>query len=728
MNSGDPEKEAIARIEGLARGGKLAEAEVECREVLGRAPQDHRPWCLLGLVKLAAGQGAEAEAALVQATQLFPHDGRYWNALSLALRMQSRQEEAESAATNAVRLDDAGDHWSELGHCLFGQQKWEAAASAYEQAVARIEPDAAVWTNLGAALHSLGRLDRAEQSFVRALALAPDDPHAVLRYALLKIQRGEIKEGIEATKRVLQRLPDLAPAWLILGNAERLRDNLEESEAAYRRAVALTPRDHDARFNLALVLLQRLRLDESVQLITELIKEDPSDANSWVVLGGTLHAQARSEEAIDALRRAVELGPDPGSHSKLLMALPYSTTVTPEQVLAEHREWDERYARMLAPVENTAGQASSGTLSKSGATKLRLGFVGLDFSSGPTGFLGLRALEGLDKSQCEVVCYSDRAWKDEYTVRFAAVADEWRIVLGWTDEELAQQVRRDEIDVLVDLGGHVGRRLLAFARGPAALQVTWLGYVGTTGLAAMDGLIADRFHVREGEERWYSEAVLRMPHDYICYGPPPNAPDVGRLPALGSGRVTFGSFNNPAKYSPAILDAWGEILRRVPTANMYLKYGGLEQANIRRRLVGEFEKRGIASERLAMEGWSPNAENMARYNRVDLALDSQPYSGGLTTCEALWMGVPVVTCPGSCFASRHSTSHITNAGYGQFVAPDLARYVELAVEWAGRIDELAAMRVQMREQVAKSPLCDGEGFARAMLGMLREAWEKKVRS
>jgi protein O-GlcNAc transferase len=721
MSIDDANREAIGRIERLARGGMLAEAEAECREVLARAPQEYRAWCLLGLVKLAAGQGAEAEAALLQATQVFPHDGRYWNSLSLALRMQSRLVEAEAAAVRAVRLNDVGDHWSELGHCLFGQQKWEAAASAYEQAVARIEPDAAVWTNFGAALQSLGRLDRAEQAYVRALALAPEDPNASLRLALLKIQRGEIKQGVELTKGVLERMPDLAPAWLILGNAERLRDNLEESEAAYRRAVELTPKDHDARYNLALVLLQRLRLDEAGKWIEELIEENPGDADSWIVLGGTLHAQARIEEAIDALRRGVELLPNPGSHSKLLMALPYSMSMTSEKLLEEHRAWDERYARMLTPVQGTAGRASSGA-------KLRLGFVGLDFSSGPTGFLGLRAMEALDKSQCDVVCYSDRAWKDEYTMRFGAAADEWRVSQSWTDEELAQQVRRDDIDVLVDLGGHVGRRLLVFARRPAALQVTWLGYVGTTGLTEMDGLIADRFHVREGEERWYSEAVLRMPHDYICYGPPPDAPAIGRLPALGSRRVTFGSFNNPAKYSPAVVDSWGEILRRVPSANLYLKYGGLDQPNIRRRLVGEFEKRGIASERLAMEGWSTNVENMARYNRVDLALDSHPYSGGLTTCEALWMGVPVVTCPGSCFASRHSTSPMTNAGYGQFVAPDLSSYVELAVEWAGRLDELAAMRSQMREQVARSPLCDGEGFARAMLGMLREAWEKKVRS
>jgi predicted O-linked N-acetylglucosamine transferase (SPINDLY family) len=294
-----------------------------------------------------------------------------------------------------------------------------------------------------------------------------------------------------------------------------------------------------------------------------------------------------------------------------------------------------------------------------------------------------------------------------------------------SDAELAGLVRRDEIDVLVDMAGHVGRRLLAFARRPAALQVTWLGYTGTTGLDTMDGLIADRFHVRPGEESCYSETVLRMPHDYICYGAPPHAPAVDPLPALTNGRVTFGCFNNPAKYSPQTLDTWAAILRRVPGSTLLLKYGGLNQPDAQNCLRRAFEQRGVAAERIHFVGWSSNEDTLRHYGRIDLALDTWPYSGGLTTCEALWMGVPVICCPGRGFASRHSTSHMTNAGYGQFVAENLEAYVELAVQWAGRLNELAVLRAGMREQVAGSALCDGPGFARDFLALLTQAYANK---
>jgi predicted O-linked N-acetylglucosamine transferase (SPINDLY family) len=302
---------------------------------------------------------------------------------------------------------------------------------------------------------------------------------------------------------------------------------------------------------------------------------------------------------------------------------------------------------------------------------------------------------------------------------------EWRPVVGFSHEELAEQIRRDEVDILVDLIGHVGKRLMVFARRPAPLQVTWLGYVGTTGLTAMDFLLADRYHVPSGEEGNYVEQILRMPNGYACYGPPTEAPAVGPLPALAVGHVTLGCFNNPAKFSPSTLDVWAEILRGVPGSRLLLRYGGLDQPHLQARLRGQFAERGVMPERILLEGWSPHRELLNGYNRVDLALDTQPYSGGLTTCEALWMGVPVVTFPGETFAGRHSVSYLTNAGYPQFIATDAAEFVRLAVGWANRLDELASLRAEMRPRVSRSPLCDGPAFARDFLSVLSAAWKSR---
>jgi predicted O-linked N-acetylglucosamine transferase (SPINDLY family) len=305
------------------------------------------------------------------------------------------------------------------------------------------------------------------------------------------------------------------------------------------------------------------------------------------------------------------------------------------------------------------------------------------------------------------------------TARFRSAADQWRTIVGQTDHDVAEQIKIDQIDVLIDLAGHTGPRLLVFARKPAPIQVTWLGYVGTTGMSAMDFLLADRFHVPAGEEPHYAETVLRMPHGYACYTPLDDAPDVAPLPSLGGSPFTFGCFNNPAKYSPRLLDAWAEILWRAGTARLLLKHTGLDQVQLQQRIHDHFARRGVDPSRILFEGRSPLREFLAAYSRVDLALDTQPYSGGLTTCEALWMGVPVVTYPGATFAGRHSTSHLVNAGYEQFIARNLAEFIDLAVSWASRLDDLAALRSTMRQQVRASHLCDAAAFANDFLATMR---------
>lgn len=711
---------ALSRIEELTRLGQLDAAEAACGALTQQRPQGHEGWGWRGMLALVRGRCPEAETYLRQALALCDRDPHYWGNLSHALRGQGRHKEAEEAARRALMLSDAADFWAHLGNCLFDQQRWEEAAEAYRHALARQPLDAQVWTNLGAVLQAAGRRDEAEQAFRQSLTLRPDEPATLARYALLALERGEPRRAAELAEAALRRHPQLAPAWVVLGNARRLQDDLAGAEAAYRQAVQILPGYRDARYNLALVLLQRLSYCEAERWVRPLVEANPADAEAWTVLGGALHAQARIEEALEAFRRSVEARPDPLRHSKWLVALHYSPQMDAWQLRQAHAVWNEQHARPLVP------PVPPGVSRRGPHDPLRVGLVGMDFTIGPTGFLALTALEQLDRQACWLACYADRYWEDAFTARFRQAAAAWRVIWNLSDEELATQVRRDEIDVLVDLGGHVGRRLLAFARRPAPLQVTWLGYVGTTGLETMDGLIADRFHVPPGEEGAYTEAVLRMPHDYICYGPPPTAPEVGPLPALEGRPFTFGCFNNPAKLHPELLAWWAEILHRVPHARLFLKYGGLDQPAMQTILVRQFAARGIDPARLRFEGWSEHPDLLARYHEVDLALDTQPYSGGLTTCEALWMGVPVVTFPGRTFAGRHAASHLHHAGLSAFVADGPEAYVELAVAWSRRLAELAALRTGLREQVRRSPLCDAASFARAWLALLRRTWEARA--
>jgi predicted O-linked N-acetylglucosamine transferase (SPINDLY family) len=458
--------------------------------------------------------------------------------------------------------------------------------------------------------------------------------------------------------------------------------------------------------------------EQAEGLIQQLVAQEPRSLVALDIVASLRQRQVQLLEAGTALRELLLLRPSATHHSNLLSLMQYAEGATLASLQTYHAAWARAYAQPLSPNQPQRKRVP-------GRRPLRLGFVSADFGLHPTGFMVLPVLERLEKHEFQITCYSDRSDPDAWTARFRAVSDHWRRTVKLTDDALAEQIRRDEIDILFDLMGHTGHRLLVFARKPAPMQVTWFGYVGTTGLHAMDYVLADQHHVAPGEEVYYSERVLRMPHDYACYQPPGDSPDVGPLPALSNGHVTFGCLNNPAKIAPSILDCWARILGAVAGATLLLKFRGYEQEQLGERIKVEFAQRRIDPSRIRCEAGSATPEGMlAAYGRIDLALDTQPYSGGLTTCEALWMGVPVITLPGKTFAGRHATSHLTNAGFPQFVAVDVAGYVELAVTWANRLDELASLRGQMRNRLQQSALFNTHSFARDFAALLQEAWNR----
>ena len=715
-------QEILVQVDQLARMGRLEEAEGLCRQFLELAPHKPEGWSWLGFVLLFQGKLAEAEQPLRQAVKLEPGSAGDWDNLSVAVRRQGRATEAEGYARQALALDVAnGNHWVNLGAALADQGRFEEARGAYLQGLARHPQDAGAWSNLGLAELHLGNYPAAQEAYERSMGLAPITTTAAVNYAFVLTRLGQAPRAIEVLRATLTQDPNLAIARLVLGHAYKVRDDWAQAEAACRRAVDLDPRLVEARYELAHILVQRGALQAAEDCASELLVMEPRHADGWQLLGYIRQGQGRAEYAAEAFRQSVGLQAKPHNHSKLLVNLQYLEDSTPESLLQAHKAWESTYAS-----ESIAGSPPSFVFRRA-VGPLRLGFVSSDFGGHPVGFMVLPALEKLDRSRCSVVCYSDRTMVDSYTARFRLAADTWRMTGHLSDDALAKQIHDDRIDILFDLAGHFGERLLVFAKKPAPMQVTWFGYVGTTGLRAIDFLLADRFHVLPSEECHSAETALRMPHGYACFAPPPDSPDVSLLPALASGSVTFGCFNYPGKYSPRILDGWAEILRRVANSKLLLRFRGLDDSDVQRRIQAEFAKRGIESDRIILLGRAPHHDLLTTYNRVDLALDTQPYSGGVTTCEALWMGVPVITWPGKTFAGRHATSHMTNAGYPQFVTADAEGYVELAVEWANRIEELAEIRAEMREQVRQSPLCDAERFAKDWLEVIEGAHRSEVK-
>jgi predicted O-linked N-acetylglucosamine transferase (SPINDLY family) len=292
-----------------------------------------------------------------------------------------------------------------------------------------------------------------------------------------------------------------------------------------------------------------------------------------------------------------------------------------------------------------------------------------------------------------------------------------------SEDALSARIRDDRIDVLFDLAGHgMGARLQVFAQRSAPVQVKWVGFAGSTGIEQMDYLIADPVHVPPGEEDRYDERILRLPDSYVCYTAPDYAPDPGPPPCLEAGAVTFGSFNQPAKITAPLAACWARVLERVPGSRLLLKFHNLEQARVQAHFREMFTAAGADPARIMLEGGAPHAELLAAYDRVDVALDSFPYSGGLTTCEALWMGVPVVTFPGETFSGRHCASHLHAVGLDELVAADEDGYVALAATLAADTQRRAGWRRELRARTAASPLCDGPRFAAALDAALRGAW------
>ena len=677
---------AFAKVHELMTLGMWEAAEAGCNELLQHAPGDGRTWYYTGMALLRRQDFTKAEAALSQAVTLTPENGAAWNLLSIA---------------------------------FYSQGKWAETATACQQAVNRNPGEAITWSRMSAALLAQGQCRPAEAAVHEALRLAPDHPDILADYGQLLCQMRRPQQALDVYGRAREHDPRNVRAWVGTAIARGLLDEWQETATACRAALEADPSSRDARNMLAIANIRLWKLAEAEAIAHELLREFPRDASLWALLGNVRNKAGRSEEAVAAFRHSLELQPDATTHSTMLLSSLYVGEQAPQDVLLAHREWDARYARPLLPREAPPPRPAAGR-------KLRIGFVSLDFAQHPTGFLALPAIEALDREESTVVCYCDRLGEDAYTARFRQAAELWRVTGELSPQELAEQIRADQIDVLFDLMGHTGQRLLTFARRPAPLQVSWLGYASTTGMEAIDCLLADRFHVQAGEERHFSEQVLRMPDAYACYQPPAEASEVGPLPALAEGRVTFGCFNNPAKYTPAILAAWGDILRRAPGSQLLLKAGGQDQPEAQARLFEFFGGRGIEPQRLVLEGWSPLRELLATYNRVDLALDTQPYSGGLTTCEALWMGVPVVTFPGQSLASRHSTSYLANAGCEAFIAADLQAYIDLATSWAGRLPALAEVRRGLRQQLRESPVCDARRFAHDLLAVLKQEVERRA--
>ena len=425
-------------------------------------------------------------------------------------------------------------------------------------------------------------------------------------------------------------------------------------------------------------------------------------------------------DAIAQFEHALTVKPDfVAAHSNLLFCLMYDERVSVEQLFAAHRRWDRSHG---CGSQGRTTYASD----RSGDRRLKIGYVSADFRQHSVAWFLEPLIQSHDRKVVEIFCYAEVRRPDEVTERFRSLADNWRTTVGFSDGAVAAQIAADGIDVLVDVSGHTaGNRLPVFARKPAPVQVTWLGYPHSTGLSAIDYRLVDAITDPEIEGNFAaSEKLLRLDGPFVCYGPPIDAPPPLPLSPHGD-IVTFGSFNNPAKYSGVTLDAWAELLKRVPHSRLLLKGIPFADSTTRELYHERFERRGVPSQRITLVERTPSqSSHLAHYNEIDMALDPFPYNGATTTCEALWMGVPVIALNGDRHSARVGASLLTSIGRSDLIGHDIDAYIRIAARLAGDRPRLASLKSALRGQMAASPLCDASQFARKIERAYRFMWQR----
>ena len=562
------------------------------------------------------------------------------------------------------------------------------AEQAYRSVLDRQPKHPAALHLLGHVLTAQGRTGEALTVLSRAAALSPDDPDVQFNLADALRREGRMHAAEDALRRAVALRPEFAAAWLGLAGVMMGLDRLDDAEDCFIRALALEPGLSEAHYNY----------------------------------GNLLHREGRIAEALRQYRTAIDLKPDfMRAHSNLVFALNYSDDISPEEIFEEHRDWGRRHADPLTaaarphPNPRTVGRV------------LRVGYVSPDFRDHAVTYIFESTLANHDRRRVLAYCYSDVERPDDHTERLRRSACAWRDIAGQDDEAVAELVRNDAIDILVDLAGHTdNHRLLLFARKPAPVQVSWNGYPNTTGMRAIDYRITDARADPPGTtEHLYSEKLVRLPEVYVAFTLPRVSPEVSPPPVLETGQITLGSFNAVFKVTPWAIKVWSRLLHELSDSRLLIF--AVPAGRTRERILREFARHGIGEARLELAPRLPMAEFLNAHARVDIALDTFPYSGTTTTCQTLWMGVPVITLAGKSLVSRVGVTMLASVGLENCVAVDEADYVRKAIALAGDRDRLRELRLGMRHRMAVSPLTDGARFASFLEDAYAEMWERYCR-
>jgi len=699
----------------LQVSGRIEEAARIYRQILTTQPRNADALHFLGVIAHNIGQLDEAAHLIGESLRELPNNEKALNNLGNVLKDQRRFDEAIKAyrAALAIVPGYAQAH-SNLGNVFKELGDPAAAAGCYCRALEFDPKSYGAHCNLGAVRQAQGNASEAIECYGRALELNPKSEQVLANMGAVLRENGRFQEALDFLQKALELNPNSEAAHVNMGATLKELGRITEAIECQWRALKINPRSHMALNNLGNALKEQGRFAEAVVVFEKALAINPASDLALSNLGLTLNELGRSEEAAALFRKAVAIQPaNANALSNLLLTLNYLPEAGCDEVFAEHRRFGRIFGDPLTRI------AASHLNAPDPDRPLRVGFVSGDLRNHPVAHFIEPVFAMHKRADFEFFCYANQPVDDGMTAQLQRQVEHWNTVIGLSDDELSAAIRRDGIDILVDLSGHTARnRLLVFARKPAPVQATMIGYMQTTGLAAMDYRITDAALDPVGVSECFStEQLVRLPAGASPFRPPAESPPVNEAPALKNGFVTFASFNNPAKVTPRVLECWAEILRAVPTAKL------LVVGRPGNSIVGNLESLGIAPERAESVNRLPLAEYLALHHRADLLLDTFPFNGLTTTLVAAWMGVPVVTLAGSSTPGRAGAALLNEIGLSHLIATSPADYVAKAVSAAGDLRGIAGWRNTARQRLAPH-FNDGSLYTRQLESAFREMWRK----
>ena len=636
---------------------------------------------------------------------------------ALALHKAGRLKEAEAAYRALLTADPANaDAWHFLGLLEAATGRLEIAQKSILEAVSLDGKRPTFHYNLGFVLQGLERFNQALSHYRKSVELEPNQPAAHYNAGLVLSRMRRYAEAIEYFESAVRLQPAYAEAWGNLGAAKRSLGDNQGAIAACQKALDLNPNQAEVHATLGNAIKELGDYAGGIAHYRKALELNPNLVTAHFNLGNTLVEMGQIEDGREALEKAAAIDPaDFYTQNNLLMSRLYDPRETEASLFNAH----------TAATANLPMERALSTLTPPSYQRLKIGFVSADFKRHSCAYFLEPLLRALDRSAVEVHAYSMVGRPDDTTERLRGLMDGWTDCIPLGDDELTEKIRADGINILIDLSGHTsGNRLPVFAKRAAPVQVSWLGYPATTGLKAMDARLTDAIADPIGDaDHHHSEKLVRLSPCFLAYGPPENAPAVSELPATKNGYVTFGSFNNLSKINPEVIAAWSRILKATPNAQLMLKGRTMDSPGVRDRLVEQFQANGIEADRLDLVGWVPRDQNpLALYGKMDIALDTFPYNGTTTTCEALWMGVPVITYTGDRHAARVGASLLSAIGLTEGLTLNKEGYEKTATALASDFSALNALRQSLRSRMAASVLCNSEHFAKKFVAALHQLW------